>query len=190
MGIKTEMRAGWKRLTQCEAGLAYLEFALVLPVLLLMVLGGTELTRYVQAGQKVDKLTHTVVDLIAQAPTISEPEMDQIMEAVQHIMSPHTFSDAGVIIVSCVGRNENGQLRVKWQYKGGGTLARDSAIGKKGASPNLPQGFTVGTRDNIIIAESFYAMEPILDAGYAEPIEFYSKALYLPRLGELDVLKP
>src|SRR5690606_38696436 len=171
-------------------GLAYLEFALILPLLLLLVLGGTELSRYLQASQKVDKMNHTIVDLIAQAPTISEPELEQIMQAAQHIMSPYPFTDDGVIIVSCVGYNDYGQLRVKWQYKGGGNLQRNSAIGTTGNAPQLPEDFSVEERDNVIIAESFYTLDPIINSNYMEPIEFYSTAFYLPRLGELDTLQP
>src|SRR5687767_5514100 len=112
-----------------EAGLAYLEFALALPFLMLLFIGGVEMSRYVQAGQKVDKVTHTIVDLVAQAPTISESDLDQIMMAVEHIMQPHDFQSDGVIIVTCVGYNSAGNLRVKWQYTGGGALDRDSLIG-------------------------------------------------------------
>lgn len=173
-----------------EEGLAYLEFALILPLLLLLFLGGTELSRYLQAGQKVDKMTHTIVDLIAQAPTISASELEQIMQAAQHIMAPYPFTDDGVIIVSCVGYNQYGQLRVKWQYTGGGELLRNSAIGTAGNTPQLPAGFAIEERDNVIIAESYYAMEPIINSDHVEPIEFYSTAFYLPRLGELDTLQP
>lgn len=178
------------RLGRCEAGLAYLEFALILPLLLMLMLGGVELSRYLQAGQKVDKMTHTIVDLVAQAPTISTGELEQILQAAQHIMSPYPFTENGVVIVSCVGYNEQGQLRVKWQYKGGGQLVRDSSVGEAGSSPQLPAGFTLDNRDNVIIAESFYRLDPLLNAGYADPIEFHGKSYHLPRLGELDTLRP
>lgn len=177
------------RLARQEDGLAYLEFALILPVLLLLLLGGVEVSRYIQAAQKVDKMTHTIVDLIAQAPTISESELDQIMMAAEHIMTPYPFNDNGVIIVSCVGYNEYGQLRVKWQYSGGGTLPRSSAIGSEGGSPDLPEGFTLDTRDNVIIAESFFTITPIINDNYVGASEFYRTAYYLPRLGELDTLQ-
>lgn len=184
-GLWRHMRS----LAQRQDGLAYLEFALILPILLLLLLGGVEVSRYIQAAQKVDKMTHTIVDLIAQAPTISESELDQIMVASQHIMTPYPFTDNGVIIVSCVGYNEYGQLRIKWQYKGGGSLSRNSAIGNEGNSPDLPEDFTLDARDNVIIAESYFMISPILDANYVEDSEFYRTAYYLPRLGELDTLQ-
>lgn len=177
------------RLRDDESGVAYLEFALLLPLLMLLFLGGVEISRYIQAGQKTDKLTHTMVDLIAQAPTISQPELDQMMQAVEHIMEPHPFSENGVIIVSCVGYNALGELQVKWQYSGGGDLARGSAIGQQGDAPTLPEGFVVEPRDNVIIAETFFAMRPMISEDYVEPIEFYRTAYYLPRIGELDTLQ-
>lgn len=183
------MRTTFHKLQHNQQGLAYLEFALVLPMLMLLFLGGVELSRYIQAAQKTDKLTHTVVDLIAQAPTISEPELNQIMQAVEHIMTPYRFGDDGIIIVSCVGYDALGSLVIKWQYKGGGSLERDSVIGEQGANPTLPEGFTVEQRDNVIIAETFFTFEPMINNMYADPIEFYRTAFYLPRIGELDVLE-
>lgn len=177
-----------RRLRQQQDGVAYLEFALVMPILLMLALGGIELGRYLHAGQKTDKLTHTVVDIVAQSPTISVPELDQIMLASQHIMNPYPFNETGTVIISCIGYNEYGQLRVKWQYAGGGELERQSRIGDEGELPTLPEGFVVEARDNVIIAESFFSLNPIFNDLYMEPIEFYRTAFYLPRLGELDTL--
>lgn len=180
--------ATWRRWKADERGVAFLEFALALPLLMLLFLGGVEYSRYVQTSQKVDKLTHTVVDLVAQAPTISTKDLDTIFEATKHIMEPNDFSKEGVVIVSCVGFDTNNNLVVKWQYKGGGSLVRDSAIGKKGDHPVLPAGFTVDARDNVIISESFFSFHSMINDNLVPPIEFYSNAYYLPRLGELGTL--
>ena len=178
------------RLWRTKDGLAYLEFALILPILLALLLGGIEISRYIQTSQKVDKLTHTIVDLVAQAPQISEGELDQIMIAAQHVMQPHNFTDDGVIIVSCVGYNEFDQLVVKWQHQGGGNLSRSSAIGAEGTAATVPADFTVEDRDNVIIAETFFSFSPIVNEEFVQDIEFYRTAFYLPRLGELDTLNP
>lgn len=173
-----------------QHGIAYLEFAMAMPFLMALFLGGVEVTRYLQAAQKVDKLTHTIVDLVAQAPTISVPDLNQIMLASGHVMTPLDFANDGVMIISCVGYNTLGQLVVKWQYKGGGALNRDSQIGTTNGSASLPAGFTVDQRDNVIIAESYFVLDPLINATIVSPIEFYRTAYYLPRLGELDQLSP
>lgn len=178
------------QLRQREDGVAYLEFALILPVLMMLFLGGQELTRYVQASQKVDKLTHTVVDLIAQAPTISTGDMNTIMQAAPHIMAPFNFAQNGVIIVSCIGYDSQDNLVVKWQHRGGGTLARNSHIGTAGQNATLPAGFVVEDRDNVIVAETYYRFKPIINEEYVSPTDFYRTAYYLPRLGELATLTP
>lgn len=177
-----------KELMREEAGLAFLEFALVLPVLLLLLLGGIEVSRYIQAAQKVDKLTHTIVDLVAQAPTISTQDLEQIMAASEHIMQPHEFRDDGVIIITCVGYNSAGSLVVKWQYKGGGELVRNSQVGTVNGAPTLPAGFVVEARDNVLIAETYFRFAPMINETITGPIEFYRTAYYLPRLGELGTL--
>ena len=186
----TAAKTKWQKMWRNEEGIAFLEFALALPILMALLLGGIEISRYVQASQKIDKVTHTIVDLVAQAPTVSRGELDQIMLAVEHIMTPLRFGDDGVIIISCVGYNDRGQLRVKWQYRGGGTFARNSNIGAVNSAPTLPTGFVIEERENVIIAEAFYFYEPLVNEEIVSPIEFYRTAFYLPRLGELDTLAP
>lgn len=177
------------QLLRDRKGLAYLEFALILPCLMLLFMGGLEVTRYIQTSQRVDKVTHTIVDLIAQAPEISTTELDQIMLAVQHIISDDDFAQDGTMIVSCVGFNNQGQLIVKWQYTGGGALPRTSRIGEEDGEATLPEGFVMDQRDNIIVAETFYYFEPMVNETFVDTIEFYRTAFYLPRLGELDTLQ-
>jgi hypothetical protein len=171
-----------------RSGLAFLEFALVLPILLLLLLGGIEVSRYIQVSQKADKLAHTIVDLVAQSPTISTQDLQQIMAAARHVMEPYNFTDDGTIIISCVGYNSNNELRVKWQYTGGGNLVRASRIGALDGAPALPAGFTVEAKDNVIISETFFSLAPMLNNHIVQPTEFYRTAYYLPRLGELDKL--
>lgn len=182
------LRHKTRDLARDETGLAFLEFALILPVLLLLLLGGIEVSRYIQAAQKVDKLTHTIVDLVAQAPTVSTSDLNQIMAAAEHIMTPYDFGDDGVIIVTCVGYNSAGKLVVKWQHKGGGSLARNSKVGAVNGTPVLPTGFVVDARDNVLIAETYFRFQPMINEQITGPIEFYRTAFYLPRLGELGTL--
>lgn len=186
--MKTFVNTIVSSLHRDQRGLAFLEFALIFPVLLLLLLGSVEISRYVQTSQKVDKLSHTIVDLIAQAPTISTQDLQQIMMAAKHVMEPHPFDQDGIIIISCVGYDSNNQLTVKWQYKGGGSLTRSSRIGNAGGAPSLPANFTVEDKDNVIISETFFRFQPMINPDLIAPVEFYSTAYYLPRLGELDKL--
>lgn len=178
----------WKHFWKNEQGLAYLEFALLLPLLMTLFLGTVEVSRYVQASQTVDKLSHTLVDLVAQAPTISVSDMNQIMDATAHITKGMNFSTKGIVIISCVGYDASNKLVVKWQYKGGGSLARSSKIGSSGGNATLPTGFTIESKDNVLVAESYLAYTPLVNTTIVQPIEFYRTAFYLPRLGQLDTL--
>ena len=61
--------AGWKLGT---AGNVAVEFALALPVLMLLMLGSAEMARFVILHQKIDRVAVTMSDLVARAETISE----------------------------------------------------------------------------------------------------------------------
>src|SRR5690606_32233759 len=104
-------------------------------------------------------------------------------------MTPYRFNDDGVVIITCVGYNEQGELRVKWQYRGGGTLLRNSEVGTTGVRPDLPDGFTLDSRDNVIIAETFYRFAPLIGSQLGEPMDFYRSSYCQPGLGELDGLR-
>ena len=55
-----------KKLLRKQEGLAYLEFAITLPFLLALFLGAVEVTRYIIILEKVEKVSVTMSDLVAQ----------------------------------------------------------------------------------------------------------------------------
>ncbi len=63
-------RAGRRSLG--DAGNVAVEFALALPVLMLLMLGSAEMARFVILHQKVDRVATTTSDLVARAETIKE----------------------------------------------------------------------------------------------------------------------
>ena len=85
-----------------DRGNVAVEFALVLPVLLLLLLASAELGRYVLLNQKVDRVAITMSDLVARAETISEAELDDIFNAAVHVAEPFDLSGSGRVVISSV----------------------------------------------------------------------------------------
>ena len=56
-----------QRFRAAEKGLAAIEFAVALPVLLLTVLAGTQVTNYVDASRKVDLIAQSISQMISQS---------------------------------------------------------------------------------------------------------------------------
>ncbi len=178
-----------KRLFRDRSGNALIETAIVMPILTLNILGGMEISRYVLLNQKLDRVAASIGDLVAQAETISALDIDNLFEAAKFVIKPFSLGSNGAVIVSSIGAADGNPPMVNWQRNGAGSLVAASALGAAGANATLPQGFTVPSGSNTIVAEVFYDYTPWLMSGITSPSRLYHRALFRPRLGSLTTLQ-
>ncbi len=101
-------------------------------------------------------------------------------------MNPYDFGTDGIVHITSVTKDPNANPTIRWRHTGGGTLSgNDSRIGAVGVVANLPAGFTLNDRDNIIIAEVYYRYTPLLTQQVLGEMTLYKIAIYKPRLGAL-----
>lgn len=172
------------------AGNAAVEFALTLPVLMLLMLGSAEMARFVILHQKIDRVAVTTSDLVARAETISESELADIFKAADFVAQPFDLSNLGVVIVSAITNDDGSGPTVAWQRSGGGSGTETSQIGQPGNPANLTADFEVRQGETAIIAEVFYDFEPFLSELIVEPQTLYRRAHHRPRLGTLESIGP
>ncbi len=165
------------------------EFALALPVLLLMLLASVELGRFVLLHQKVDRVAVTISDLVARAETISESELDDIFNAAGQVAEPFDLGNNGRVVVSSVINNDGDGETIAWQRSGGGSFVASSDIGIEGGSASLPDDFDVREGETAIISEVFFEFEPFLSSLIVAPQTLYRRAHHRPRLGTLDTIE-
>lgn len=173
------------RIVRDERGIAAVEFALMLPFLILLMLGGFELSRYLLINQKVEKSVYAVADIVSQQTSVTNAQLNQIILAASEIMRPHDIGPNGRIILSSVYKNGTNAPTVQWQFTGGGSLDVASKIGAPGNSATLPGSLTLNDKDNVIVAEFYYELSPILSNTTILPSSLYKFALFKPRLGLL-----
>lgn len=164
------------------------EFALALPVLLLMFLASAELGRFVLLHQKVDRVAVTISDLVARAETISESELDDIFNAATQVAEPFDLSGRGRVVVSSIINSDGSGETIAWQRAGGGSFSAASGIGIQGGAATLPADFDVREGETAIISEVFFDFEPFLSSLIVAPQILYRRAHHRPRLGTLDTI--
>lgn len=90
-----------------ERGVAAVEFALLLPLMMLLYVGMTELSRALANSRKVTLLSRTVADIVARGTSMSQASMRDIFAASGAVLAP--FDAAGArTVVSAVGVYQSG----------------------------------------------------------------------------------
>ena len=153
-------------------GTASLELAIVAPVLLMMVLGISDLAMTTLAKFKSGNATATGADLATQAANLQTADMSDVFAGAMNVMAPLGTSTLALRITN-VASNGNGSAFVYWSCgmgalpplvarSGFSTLANGDSVGN---AMNLYTfdggGFTyAGTDTSLVQIESQYAYTP------------------------------
>ncbi len=209
----TRLKSIWRD----EKGLGAIEFAMMMPFLLMLLAGSLEVTFKIWSTQKAEKLAVTLADVIAQSQTVTLSDLTSLTNTVDRIMEPFAFSSQGVVIISSVYVAEDEtDPKVNWQFTKDGrddpedgapaNFAANSRIGQVGDDATLPEDFELSPRDHVIVAEVLYEYRPILPGllfgenallptlmggeSKSGKVVTYRSAFFKPRLGALiDVPK-
>jgi len=177
------------RLRKDTRGILAVEFALALPVLVLIAIAGIEMTRLILINQKVDRATSTMADLVSQSRELVEADLTAMFSASQYVMEPYTLDTDGVVIVSSISASGGAQPVVNWQRTfGAGTGT--SNYGAEGGTATLPTGFLVRDDESIIVSETFFDYKPMLVNNVLSARPLYSSVVYRPRFSPLTTLLP
>jgi Flp pilus assembly protein TadG len=168
-----------RRFGDDRSGLAALEFALILPLMVALYLGGVEISDALTIKRKVTNVSSSLGDLVTQAKVIDNKDMSNIFDAAASIITPYNESKLR-IKVSGVAIDSKGRATVAWSDARNDTpLAKNSVV-------TLPAG--VNQNDSFIVTtEVHYDYQPtfgyVLTGSFDLTDQFYLR----PRLSaEVD----
>ena len=97
-----------------EDGVAILEFALIVPVLMLIYFGTVELTSLMHNLRKIDILSRTIGDTLSQRTMPTATEVNDVFQIAPLILAPFdsTRVQMTVSAVGVLGDTETGPLQV------------------------------------------------------------------------------
>ncbi len=154
-----------------ERGVALIEFALVLPVLILLFIGLVEFSEAFTVSRKLATTANTVSDLVAQEATVTTGDLDNIALVADEIMKPYSTTPLTLVIVSVVADSTN-TPRVDWSYP---------ATYATGAVYALPQADMTEPGSSLIIAEATYGFTPTVSR-FLGTFNINKRALFRPRI--------
>jgi Flp pilus assembly protein TadG len=155
-------------------GVSAVEFALLLPVMIALYLGGTEISSGVSIQRKVTLTAGTVANLTAQATTLVTGDVTNILNASSAILAPYSTTGA-TVTVSCIGIDSTGKAKVDWSVTMGGT-ARAT-----GSSITIPTALAVPSTQ-LIFAEVSYPYKPTVGYTISGTLTLADKMYMSPRI--------
>jgi Flp pilus assembly protein TadG len=178
------------RLRRDQRGGVLVEAAFTIPIAVMLLLAGFEVARLTLIHQKMDRAATAMADLVSQSEDITVAQLNDMFNAIEHIMEPFDLNAKGVVIVSSIGTPLSNPTTIYWQRNGAGTISATSQVGTEGNAPTLPTGFVVRDGEGLIVAEVYYDYAPLMFWDIVTPGQLYHRAFFRPRYGGLDVLNP
>jgi len=174
-----------RRLLRAERGAIAVEFAALAPVLAILIIGGFEVTRFVIALQKVDRIASSLADYVAQSKQVSSADLNNLFDAAAQIAKPLSFNDGVVIISSIYRQGADNAAQVVWQRSGGGGLTgASSQLGTQGTAATLPAGITLVAMEGMVAAEAFLDFTPLMMPDLIPAMRIHRLAFYRPRMSQ------
>lgn len=132
--MRNEAAPTVQRLRENERGIALIEFAIVLPVLVTLLFGGYQLLDASACKRRVAITARAVADLVSQNDRLTTANVDTILAAASQIMSPYPVSSSNTR-VSEIAIDGNGNAKIEWS-RGASPYTKGTAV------PGWPSGMS------------------------------------------------
>jgi len=178
-----KIRSLFRRFGRDQSGVAAIEFALVLPVMALILLGCFEVPRFVMIYQKMARTSAGVADLVAQADDpLTTNQINDIFTAGGIMMQPYDVSTNGVIIITSINNPGASGVTNTWQMRKG-SVATVSKFGIQGANPTgkIPAALSPGSNEEVLTAEVYFNYTPIFKTFIFNGSQLYIASYTRPR---------
>lgn len=151
-----------RRFHDCRKGIAAVEFAFVVPIMLCMFIGVVELSQAITVDRRVSHVTASTADLVARQRTIDNATLASYMEIVDDLMSPYSSANLKLTVASVYNTTAApAQPVVCWAYphNGGANAAVVANANYTGLPANLLDA-AGGT--SVIVVEASYLYRPVI----------------------------
>ncbi|MCC3859720.1 TadE/TadG family type IV pilus assembly protein [Pseudemcibacter aquimaris] len=179
-------------------GVVSIEFALILPLLIMLLLGSVDLAHFLMAHQRISRAAYTISNLVTQMEEgLSESQVSDMMLALDQTSRPFSISNDGVATLTAVMGETNGNsrklrnYRVAWKR----CFGAKSSSSKYGAANSvieldsgvIPDNMVVENLQLVVIAEVEYDFEPMI--GFLPLTSKISyESMFRPRRGAINAI--
>ncbi len=156
-----------------QSGMGIVEFALLVPLMLSMLLGGFEVTQVVGANLRVGVAAQTMAELISQQTAVTTTTLANFCKGAQLVMTPFSSTPLKIAVASVT--NNNNTNSVDWTYT---TCGSASAITNAAslADPMIPND-----GDSVIVVKASYSYSGVTYFALASAYSLTETSFARPR---------
>jgi Flp pilus assembly protein TadG len=165
-----------RRLLRDQRGISAVEFAMLLPLMVTLYLGGVEVSQAVAVDRKVTLVARTLGDLVAQATNVTTSDVTNILAASAAIVIPYNDSKLK-ITVSSVKIDSTGVAKIAWSDTKNGTART------VGSTVTLPAALNTNSTW-LIWSEAQYAYTPTIGYVITGTMNLKDQIYMRPRLSD------
>jgi Flp pilus assembly protein TadG len=167
-----------RRFAADQDGVSAVEFAMLLPLMITLYLGGVEISQAVSADRKTTLVAHTVGDLISQVTCLVPADMTNVFNAAKAVLYPYGVNNLKVIATR-VDMDSTGRATVMWSNTLGGATARSGDV-----SSLIPTTLKAPST-SLIWAEATYTYRPTIGYVITGSLTLNDKIFLRPRLSSV-----
>lgn len=194
MGLRQTISAStnWLgRFGRAEAGVAAVEFAMILPIMLILYVGMVEGSTLISIDRKVQTVSGAVGDLVARANgKIDQGTLNDYVKIAGGIMTPYDASKLTQVI-SQVYVDSSGKATVDWSEAYLGTALQSTGAHADGSVIKLPaEMVAIAKEQHVIVSEGKLSYTPLYGIVFDQAVNLSRENFYMPRFGERIELEP
>lgn len=157
-------------------GVSAVEFALVLPLMLTLWLGTSEVSQAIGIDRKVTLTARAVADLVSQVPSINNSGINDVLAASSAILSPFPVDNAK-ITVSVIKIDGNGVAKIEWSDSKNGTARGVGSVVTVPAALKINNTY-------LVWGEAEYSYTPTFGSVITGTVTMKDQIYMRPRLSE------
>jgi Flp pilus assembly protein TadG len=171
------LRRLWRRAITDDRGVAAVEFALILPVLVLLYAVGFEVCQAATVNRKLTDTTAELASLTSQYTKVSKSDIATIMNASSQTMTPFSNGDLA-LVVSEISIDGSGKASVTWSeaYLNGVPFQGNPLT----TPPKAPPSFVTPNSSYIVVMSTF-AYTPVIAGSFMAPMTLSNQSFMMPR---------
>jgi Flp pilus assembly protein TadG len=183
-----------RRFRRDDQAVAAVEFALVVPFLILLYVGSLEGGALFTADKRVNSISSTIGDLISQWEpedgTISTSTLNGYFDAAQGLISPYSATGLQTVVSLVFVKSDGSTAKVMWSAAPSGqpTLTKGDTFAPL-SSGNNPNTNAMARGGCVIASQTTYPYKPLLGMVFKDTITLSRTNYFIPRYGATNTIQ-